>query len=155
MEESSSAPDSKESGLARSGELRESALRLWDAVRSYREVAEAAMYEPDFDAAAERIEVAAELVHVAQAALAELVAERVFLVEETCEGPDAAGGGCGAWGVREVRPLRAGDLLSWRASPDHERAYYENDRVLVWALWPHADRDRAIVLPRPCCSCRS
>lgn len=66
----------------------------------------------------------------------------LYLVERSCGGPNAAGGGCGAWYVEAVRELRPEDRLVSRASPESERAFYVGGQVC--ALWPRADLHRAI-----------
>lgn len=68
--------------------------------------------------------------------------EPLYLVERDCCG-------CGAWYVTTICPLRPGDRLGSRASPDSERSFY---RGKIAADWDRAHPTKAIIGSRWTCS---
>jgi len=98
---------------------------------------------------AEQAEYDAELAYQAEYRIDALT--QLYLVERSCGGDNAMGGGCGAWYVTTIREARPSDRMVCRASPDCQRD--ASHRIV--ANWHRADGYAAIDGgDRVCSGCR-
>ncbi len=68
--------------------------------------------------------------------------EKLYFVERECGGRHAAGGGCGAYYISDVRPAVEDSKLIGRMTPDHERSFSTYEWLAP--VWDDVDTDRSI-----------